>query len=142
MAEGSYDQPSHPDPSEDRTMRYMMFIKHADDVDLSKVPQSLFPAMGELVERNMKSGAIVETAGLQPTKAGFRIRQAKRKLTTIDGPFTEAKEVVGGFAIMECKTRDEAMAHAREFMELHLEHWPEFEGECEVRPYEAEPPQS
>ena len=118
-------------------MRYMMFIKHKDDVDLSKVPQSLFPAMGELVERNMKSGALIETAGLQPTKAGFRIRQSKRKLTTTDGPFTETKEVVGGFAIMECKTRDEAMQHARDFMELHLKHWPDFEGECEVRPYEG-----
>ena len=118
-------------------MRYMMFIKHADDVDLSKVPQSLFGAMDELVQRNMKSGALVETAGLQPTNAGTRIRLSKGKLTTTDGPFTETKEVVGGFAIMECKTREEALAHARDFMELHRIHWPEFEGECEVRPYEA-----
>ena len=123
-------------------MRYMMFIKHKDDVDMSKVPPSLFPAMGELVERNMKNGALVETAGLQPTKAGFRIRQEGRKITKTDGPFTEAKEIVGGFAIMECKTREEAEKHAREFMDLHLKHWPDFVGECEVRPYEADPGQS
>jgi hypothetical protein len=120
-------------------MRYMMFIKHGENIDISKVPQSLFGAMDELVQRNLKSGAVIETAGLQPSKAGTRIRQSKGKLTRTDGPFTEAKEIVGGFAIMECKTRDEAIAHAREFMELHLEHWPEFEGECEVRPYETGP---
>ena len=57
-----------------------------------------------------------------------------------DGPFAEAKEVVGGFSIMEFKTREEALANAREFMELHRKHWPEFEGECEVRPFEAGPP--
>jgi hypothetical protein len=127
------------DPSQDTTMRYMIFIKHREDYDFSKVPQSLFGAMDELVQRNRKSGALVETAGLQPTKAGTRIRLSKGKLTTTDGPFTETKEVVGGFAIMECKTRDEALAHAREFMELHRVHWPEFEGECEVRAYEAGP---
>ena len=123
-------------------MRYMMFIKHGENLDFSQIPQSLFGAMDELVQRNMKSGALVETAGLQPSKAGFRIRQSKRKLTTTDGPFTEAKELVGGFAIMECKTREEAMQHARDFMELHLKHSPDFEGECEVRPYEAGPPQN
>ena len=117
-------------------MRYMMFIKHGENIDLSQVPQSLFGAMDELVQRNMKSGALVETAGLQPTKAGTRIRLSKGKLKTTDGPFTETKEIVGGFAIMECKTREEALAHAREFMELHRVHWPAFEGECEVRPYE------
>jgi hypothetical protein len=117
-------------------MRYMLFIKHADEVDVSRVPHSLFGAMDELIQRNRKSGALVETAGLKPTRAGTRIRLSKGKLTATDGPFTETKEVVGGFAIMECKTRDEALAHARDFMELHRVHWPEFEGECEVRPYE------
>jgi hypothetical protein len=133
---------STPTLTEEMAMRYMMFIRGKDDVDFSTVPPGMFTAMDELIQRNQKSGALVETAGLQPTKAGFRIRQSKRKLTTTDGPFTESKEVVGGFAIMECKTRDEAMAHAREFMELHLTHWPDFEGECEVRPYMDADPQA
>ena len=56
----------------------------------------------------------------------------------IDGPFTESKEIVGGYAIIDAKTRDEALALARRFMELHLKHWPTFEGECETRPFEEE----
>jgi hypothetical protein len=57
-------------------------------------------------------------------------------LTVTDGPFTETKEVVGGFAIAEVKSKDEALAVARQFMELHRVHWPAFDGECEVRPFE------
>jgi hypothetical protein len=53
-----------------------------------------------------------------------------------DGPFTEAKEVVGGYALVEVKSKEEARQVARQFMEIHLAHWPEFEGECEVRPLE------
>ena len=51
-----------------------------------------------------------------------------------DGPFTEAKEVVGGYALIEVKSKEEAREVARPFMEIHLTHWPAFEGECEVRP--------
>jgi len=58
------------------------------------------------------------------------------KLKVTDGPFTEAKEVVGGYAIVEVKSRDEALKIARDFMELHQVHWPSFEGESEVRPLE------
>lgn len=120
-------------------MRYMMFIKHGEGYNIETVPPSLFTAMGAFVEEGFKSGALIDTAGLQKTKAGSRVRLSKGKLTTTDGPFTEAKEVVGGFAIMECKTREEAMTFGRRFMEIHRDHWPEFEGECEIRPFEAEP---
>jgi hypothetical protein len=57
-------------------------------------------------------------------------------LKVTDGPFTEAKELVGGYALVEVKSREEALQVARQFMELHRRHWPEFEGECEVRPLE------
>jgi hypothetical protein len=56
----------------------------------------------------------------------------------IDGPFTESREIVGGYALMEVKSREEALKYAREFMELHRRFWPEFDGECEMRPLEAE----
>jgi hypothetical protein len=58
------------------------------------------------------------------------------KLKVTDGPFTEAKEVVGGYALVEVKSKEEALEVARQFMELHRVHWPAFEGECEVRPLE------
>jgi hypothetical protein len=118
------------------TMRYMMFIKHTEDYKMEEVPQSLFGAMGEFVGEAMKNGSIVDTAGLQPTAKGKRVRLAGGKLTVIDGPFTETKEVVGGYALVEAKSNEEALAIARQFMELHRVHWPAFQGECELRPLE------
>ena len=119
-------------------MRYMMFIKHGENYSIDQVPQSLFTAMGQMVEEGFKSGYLVDTAGLQPTKNGFRVRLSKGKIATTDGPFTEAKEVVGGYAIVNAKDRQDAEQFARKFMEVHKEHWPAFEGECEVRPLEQE----
>lgn len=118
-------------------MRYMMFIKHTEDYRMEDVPQSLFAAMGEFVGEAMKSGAVVDTAGLQPTKHGKRIRLSGGKITVIDGPFTESKEVVGGYALIEAKSEAEALDLATKFMDLHRVHWPAFQGECEVRPLEA-----
>jgi hypothetical protein len=122
-------------------MRYMMFIRHTEDYRIETVPQSLFGAMGEFVGEAMKNGSIIDTAGLQPTAKGKRVRLAGGKISVIDGPFTETKEVVGGYALVEAKTYDEAMTLATRFMDLHRIHWPAFQGECEVRPLEdMEPP--
>jgi hypothetical protein len=125
-------------------MRYMMFIKHPEDYDVSKTPQSLFGAMGEFVGEYMKKGVFIDGAGLQPLAKGTRVRLARGKIKVTDGPFSEAKEVVGGYALIETKTHDEAITLATKFMDLHRIHWPEFEGECEVRPLEdmGESPQS
>ena len=83
-----------------------------------------------------RSCNLQNTAGLKSTADGLRVRQSGRKLHVSDGPFTEAKEVVGGYALVEVQSREEALQVARQFMEIHLVHWPEFEGECEVRPLE------
>ncbi|MBI3004831.1 MAG: hypothetical protein HYY49_05380 [Ignavibacteriales bacterium] len=119
-------------------MRYMTFIIHSEDYRQEDVPKSLFEAMGKFVEESQKSGVFVDGAGLQPTKAGFRVRLSKGKLKLSDGPFTETKEVVGGYALIEAKSTQEATDIAMKFMEIHRVHWPEFEGVCEVRPLEAE----
>ena len=118
-------------------MRYMMFIKHSEDYRMEEVPQSLFDAMEEFVGESMKNGSIIDTAGLQPTAKGTRIRLTGGRLQMIDGPFAETKKVVGGYALVEAKSNDDALALATRFMELHRIHWPKFEGECEVRPLEA-----
>jgi hypothetical protein len=117
-------------------MRYMMFIKHTEDYRNKEVPAALYEAMGEFVGAGFKSGAIIDTAGLKPTSDGSRVRLSGRKITVTDGPFTESKEVIGGYALMEMKSKTEALEYARKFMDLHLQHWPQFEGECEVRPVE------
>ena len=79
-------------------------------------------------------GTLVDTGGLLPSKDGFRVRLASDRITVIDGPFTESKEVIGGWAILEADTREAVLAIATEFMDLHRKHWPGFEGESEVRP--------
>jgi hypothetical protein len=119
-------------------MRYMMFIKHTEDYEQGSVPPSLYEAMGKFIEEATKSGNFVEGGGLQNSAAGTRVRLEKGKISTIDGPFTESKEIVGGYAIIEARSREEALGFARRFMELHRTHWPAFEGECEVRPFEAQ----
>ena len=118
-------------------MRYMMFVKHPADYDVGDVPPALFGAMGKLVEEYTQNGMLIDGAGLQPLAKGTRVRVAGGKITVTDGPFSEAKEVVGGYALIEAKTHADAVALATKFMELHRTHWPEFEGESEIRPLEA-----
>ena len=117
-------------------MKYLMLIKHAESYRNEKIPQGLLDAMGVFVTAQMKNGAITDTAGLKPSKDAFRVTSKGGKLHMTDGPFTESKEMVGGYAIGEFKTDKEAREMANEFMELHRVHWPEFEGICEVRPLE------
>ena len=118
-------------------MRYLMLIKHAELEGSVNVPPSLNDAMGEFVGEQMKSGRIVDTAGLRPTKDGRRIRSHDGRLTFTDGPFTEAKEVVGGYALVDVKSAKEADDLATKFMELHRVHWPEFDCTCEMRPLDG-----
>jgi hypothetical protein len=117
-------------------MKYLMLIKHTEGYRNQQIPQGLMDAMGKFVEEGFKSGVLKDTAGLKPTADAFRIRQSGGKLQATDGPFAETKEVVGGFALIDVKSDDEAREVARQFMELHRIHWPEFEGECEARPLE------
>ena len=115
-------------------MKFLMLIKHSESNRNQAIPQALMDAMGEFVGEGFKSGILKDTAGLKPTAEGFRIRSRGKRLTVSDGPFTEAKEVIGGYALVEVPSREEAMKIARQFMELHRVHWPDFECECEVRP--------
>ena len=118
-------------------MKYLMLIKHPESYRNQPIPQGLMDAMGVFVTEKLKSGAILDTAGLQPSADGFRVQLTRGTLRVTDGPFAETKEIVGGYALAEVKSRDEALGLARAFMDLHRIHWPAFEGECEVRPLEA-----
>jgi len=115
-------------------MKYLAFIRHAESYREAGPPRALMEAMGQFVQKCMQDGSLVDTGGLLPSKDGFRIRLAKGAISMPDGPFVETKEVIGGWAILEAESRPEALRVAREFMELHRKHWPEFEGETEVRP--------
>ena len=115
-------------------MKYMSFIRHPESYRDMQPPPAMMEAMGKFIEKSLKEGVLVDTGGLFPSKDGVRLRIAKGKMTVTDGPFTESKEVIGGWAILECASKEEALRVAREFMELHHKYWPEFEGESEVRP--------
>jgi len=114
-------------------MKYLTFIRHPESYRQSPPPAGLMEAMGQFVERSLKDGTLVDTGGLLPSKDGVRVRLSRGKITVTDGPFTEAKEVIGGWAILQTASKEEAVRIATEFMELHRKHWPEFEGESEVR---------
>jgi hypothetical protein len=114
-------------------MKYLTFIRHSESYRESPPPRALMDAMGQFVQKSLKDGTLVETGGLLPSKDGFRLRLARGEITVTDGPFSEAKEVIGGWAILNGSKAD-ALRIATEFMELHRKHWPGFEGESEVRP--------
>src|SRR5262245_3026305 len=113
-------------------MRFMMLVKSAGH--FGPPPQALMDAIGASAEAAVKSGAMIFSGGLAPPPMGTSVRLAKGRVTATDGPYAEAKEVIGGFAVFEFKDKEEAVKSAVEFMELHKKHWPGWEGETEVRP--------
>ncbi len=115
-------------------MKFLTFIRHPESQRQSPPPAALMEAMGKFVERSLKDGTLVDTGGLLPSKDGARVRLASGKITVTDGPFSESKEVIGGWAILNANSKVDAIRIATEFMELHRKHWPGFEGESEVRP--------
>jgi hypothetical protein len=115
-------------------MRYLSFIRSSESYRESPPPPALMEAMGKFVEKSFKDGTLVDTGGLLPSKDGVRVRLADGKLAVTDGPFSESKEVIGGWAILNVGSKTEAIRIATEFMELHRKYWPGFEGESEVRP--------
>ena len=113
-------------------MRFM-YIVTSPQPDRGPSP-ALMEAMGKLADREIKAGRMLDTGGLMPiAMAGAQVRITNNKLGVIDGPFVETKELIGGYAIFELRDMDEAVAAAKEFMQLHLEHMPGWEGTCEVR---------
>jgi hypothetical protein len=114
-------------------MRYM-FLTSGAEVGLVP-PQRMIDEIERLTEREIAAGRMLARGGLAPTAMGAaRLESRRGKLKLTDGPFAESKEVLGGFAIFEFETREEALASLQSFMELHREHWPEWEGVCEMRP--------
>ncbi|MFY0533090.1 YciI family protein [Nannocystis pusilla] len=90
--------------------------------------------MGKFIEETMRAGVLLDTGGLAPTAMGTKIRAADGKLTVTDGPFTEAKEIIGGFAIVQTRTKEEAVELGRRFMQLHTRVLGDaYTGECEIR---------
>lgn len=115
-------------------MRFLSIIKGAEHQ--GDPPQALLDAMGKFIEESLKDGSLIQTGGLAGSARGVRIRSSGGTLSVTDGPFAETKELVGGYAILEAESREEAIEATRKFMELHRRHWPQWDGECELRQIE------
>ena len=112
-------------------MRFMMIVKHAENQ--GPPPKELIEAIDKLGAEGTKDGTMVGGGGLKATELGARVRLSAGRVSVIDGPFTEAKEIIGGYAQFELKSKEEAVQSAIRFMELHKKYWPGWEGETEVR---------
>src|SRR5262249_50100628 len=133
---GPRGRPGRPllDSEKGETIKNLTFLSPFQKEREAPPPPPRMEAMGKFVQQSLKDGTLVDTGGLLPSKDGARVRLADGKITVKDGPFSESKEVIGGWAILKTSSRAEAIRIATEFMELHRKYWPGFEGESEVRP--------
>lgn len=106
-------------------MRFLSIYK-SRETNAPPTPE-LVAAMGKLVEESFRNGSLISTEGCLPSAKGARVRQTNGAVTVTDGPFTEAKEVVGGFAILNASSKEEAIEMARAFLRVAGD------GECEIR---------
>jgi hypothetical protein len=118
-----------PNPEEEQ-MRYMVMLSMRSDV--GPPPTALVAAMDAAMGESFASGLLIDAGGLMGDQATtFTLRSGA--LDRVDGPFAEAKEVVGGYSILDVRSHEEAVEGARRMMQIHLDHWPGWEGSCEVR---------
>ena len=112
-------------------MRFLSIYKNVE----RKTPPSAdeMCKMGKLIEEGMKAGWLLGTEGCLPSALGARVRRTGSDITVTDGPFTESKEIVGGFALLKASSKEEAIELARKLLQ-HAG-----EGECEIRQLYEEP---
>ena len=110
-------------------MRYLSMIR-IDERCAQAPSEQLMHDMGKLIEEMTRTGALISTAGLRPSAEGVRVRLRGGKLTRTDGPFTETKEVIGGYAVLEAKSMQEAVELTKRFLGIHGAEW---DIECELR---------
>ena len=114
-------------------MRFLSMIR-IDEKTAQPPTERLMADMGKLMEEMTQAGVLIDTAGLRPTSEGVRVRLRGGKLSTTDGPFTETKEVIGGYAILEAKSMKEALELTKRFLSIHGDEW---NVECEIRPLDG-----
>jgi hypothetical protein len=113
-------------------MRFLSVYKH---VERGTPPtQEEMERMGKLIEEGMKAGYLLAVEGCLPSDTGARVRLGNGQVTVTDGPFTEAKELIGGLAILKANSKAEAIQMAKDFLKVAGD------GECELRQlYDADP---
>ena len=111
-------------------MRFMILVKATKDSEAgARPPEELFAAMADYHEQLVKAGVLLDASGLQPSSKGWRVKYSGGKRTIVDGPFTEAKQLVAGYTMIQVKSREEALEWAKRFPNPHDE-----DAEIEIRP--------
>lgn len=120
-------------------MRFMAIVKPGKDYEAGKPPSpGLMAAMGKLSQEQAKLGVLVSGGGLLPSAQGHKVQMSGGKVTVTDGPFAESKEVIGGFAILNYASHEEAIEGARRVLQIHAEHGIS-DLEIELRPMMEDP---
>jgi len=115
-------------------MRFMMMIKCTKDFEAGIPPSpELMAGMGKLTAEMMQAGVVLASEGLQPSSRGARIKYSGGKRIVIDGPFAETKELIGGYAIVQAKSKQEAIELANRVVDVHVKAGIA-EVEMEIRP--------
>jgi hypothetical protein len=99
-------------------MRFMIIVKATPDTEAGRFPEDsdrMFAAMGRYHEELAQAGALLDCSGLQPSSKGWRVRYEGDKRTVVDGPFTETKELVAGYTLIQVRSREEALEWSRRF---------------------------
>jgi hypothetical protein len=115
-------------------MKFMTMSRSAERA--GPPPPATVKAMAALVVEAAEAGVLVDAGGLLPSRTGTLMRLEDGKVTITDGPFAEAREVIGGFAVFEVASKAEVLEWARRFLELHRLHWPGWVGQSEIRQIE------
>jgi hypothetical protein len=113
----------------------MIMVRANKDTEAGVMPvdkEKLFAAMADYHEQLAKAGVLLDASGLQPSSKGWRIRYSGGKRTIVDGPFTESKELIAGYTLIQVKSREEALEWARRFPAPHGEG---ADGEIEIRQF-------
>jgi hypothetical protein len=121
-------------------MRYLCFVKM--DEAQAHPPQAIMDAMDAHITEAAASGMFVDGGGLYGKDDALEFRVRGGAMTVTDGPYAEAKEVIGGWSICEFATEDEARAEGEKMARIHLENWPEWEGAIEMRRISEAPPET
>jgi len=123
-----------PPPRKPGTIRFMGLLKGDRDTEAGVMPnEKLLAAMGAFFEEGMKSGLILSGEGLLPTSKGARVRYSGAQRTVIDGPFAESKELIAGYAILQAKSRQEAIEWTKRFVAVDAPGRADSVADCELR---------
>ena len=115
-------------------MRFMCLLRSDESEPFGPAPQALYEAMGRYGQEGFRDGTLVEQGGLGSSSQGAIVSLVNGTITAVDGPFAEAKELVGGYAVVEVRSRAEAVELGRRLLQIHKDNWPGWEGSCEIRP--------